>query len=255
VDRNYNNDLGEPYLPKSPPSRGRGSKQFQQADLLLALQGRPPRGGVDRNPLMTRVGTGSRSRPPRGGVDRNFNARVTSGAALRSPPSRGRGSKHLPGPRRRVPITVAPLAGAWIETFSTRTSLTSAIASPPSRGRGSKQQGQAPSGSSDWSPPSRGRGSKPPHVDLVVVPHRVAPLAGAWIETGQVQRDWTPGSVAPLAGAWIETSDTTAGRSAPRVAPLAGAWIETYRRRPLSRHQGWSPPSRGRGSKRPFPDR
>ena len=33
----------------------------------------------------------------------------------------------------------------------------------------------------------------------------VAPLAGAWIETGQHGPGSTSKSVAPLAGAWIET--------------------------------------------------
>ncbi len=34
--------------------------------------------------------------------------------------------------------------------------------------------------------------------------------------------------VAPHAGAWIETSDTIAYRIALNVAPHAGAWIETH---------------------------
>ena len=34
-------------------------------------------------------------------------------------------------------------------------------------------------------------------------------------------------TVAPLAGAWIETGCTDGGDAADRVAPLAGAWIET----------------------------
>ena len=34
--------------------------------------------------------------------------------------------------------------------------------------------------------------------------------------------------VAPLAGAWIETRKAGITRSSSGVAPLAGAWIETY---------------------------
>ncbi len=35
---------------------------------------------------------------------------------------------------------------------------------------------------------------------------RVAPLAGAWIETSQIRGMCNVEGVAPLAGAWIETS-------------------------------------------------
>ena len=77
----------------------------------------------------------------------------------------------------------------------------------------------------------------------------VAPLAGAWIETGKIETFHAPASVAPLAGAWIETKDSQSlvvpslshpsrvrGLKHARrcrkldfiaVAPLAGAWIET----------------------------
>ena len=34
---------------------------------------------------------------------------------------------------------------------------------------------------------------------------RVAPLAGAWIETGESELNVSTMQVAPLAGAWIET--------------------------------------------------
>ena len=116
-------------------------------------------------------------------------------------------------------------------------SLLLAALSPPTRGRGSKQ------GDPDIktflvgqpSPPTRGRGSKllvdrnrPYSASL-----RVAPYAGAWIET-VMQSDQRHATrdrhVAPYAGAWIET-ETWRCRSPP--------WITT------------SPPTRGRGSKRP----
>jgi len=54
--------------------------------------------------------------------------------------------------------------------------------------------------------PSRVRGLKPPRAARQIQGQRVAPLAGAWIET--------PLSYALYIGGW-------------RVAPLAGAWIET----------------------------
>ena len=55
----------------------------------------------------------------------------------------------------------------------------------------------------------------------------VAPLAGAWIETGRPNPDQFDVSVAPLAGAWIETEILHAMPGYSVVAPLAGAWIET----------------------------
>ena len=77
----------------------------------------------------------------------------------------------------------------------------------------------------------------------------VAPLAGAWIETGTATtmtafvmsrpsraRGLKPLSrrkycghmiVAPLAGAWIETGNAWMNQNGDLVAPLAGAWIET----------------------------
>ena len=57
------------------------------------------------------------------------------------------------------------------------------------------------------------------------------------------------GIVAPHAGAWIETTQMERNEQAKFVAPHAGAWIET--------DVGWyafyyikSPPMRGRGLKR-----
>ena len=80
----------------------------------------------------------------------------------------------------------------------------------------------------------------------------VAPLAGAWIETGvlliSIVRAVTSrpsrarglkltittkvsksNRVAPLAGAWIETAQEELAKANTEVAPLAGAWIETIR--------------------------
>ena len=57
---------------------------------------------------------------------------------------------------------------------------------------------------------------------------RVAPLAGAWIETSRYfSTNYHICIVAPLAGAWIETRNHIFERGMFVVAPLAGAWIET----------------------------
>ena len=45
-------------------------------------------------------------------------------------------------------------------------------------------------------------------------------------DLGKYQEDFQR-RIAPCAGAWIETHQMRAGTSGPRVAPCAGAWIET----------------------------
>ena len=70
------------------------------------------------------------------------------------------------------------------------------------------------------SPPMRGRGLKQREkAGLSGV--RVAPYAGAWIETGpHLPHPW-PDCVAPYAGAWIETS-TDSNFAAFDGRPLCG---------------------------------
>jgi len=48
--------------------------------------------------------------------------------------------------------------------------------------------------------------------------------------------------VAPLAGAWIETTPYRCFYTTPKVAPLAGAWIETFRGRRLDHGGGGRTP-------------
>ena len=109
------------------------------------------------------------------------------------------------------------------------------------------------------------------HVGAVLSDSRVAPHAGAWIETRSTWLIMLLVQVAPHAGAWIETACTrpasddaksppTRGRGLKPecsswdgrtgiVAPHAGAWIETdYTKTPEEDDE--SPPTRGRGLKR-----
>ncbi len=58
--------------------------------------------------------------------------------------------------------------------------------------------------------------------------------------------------VAPHAGAWIETGCPLMRHGQLSVAPHAGAWIETPALQLLS-CPVWSPPTRGRGLKPPYP--
>ena len=171
-----------------------------------------------------------------------------------SPPTRGRGLKHVLVNRSRQTWVriVAPYAGAWIETSShdatyrarsihTRRFVDLKTQSPPTRGRGLKLNGQT--GHLERNP------IKP-----------VAPYAGAWIETC-CGLDWridqvpaAPSSirVAPYAGAWIETSTLGPDEATLRVAPYAGAWIETNSSSVKPGHLfvgQESPPTRGRGLK------
>ena len=78
---------------------------------------------------------------------------------------------------------------------------------------------------------------------------QVAPLVGAWIETGSRGRAVAPPSVAPLVGAWIETSNGLRKSRKASVAPLVGAWIETFVPAPCN-VIGMSHPSWVRGLKR-----
>ena len=98
--------------------------------------------------------------------------------------------------------------------------------------------------------PSWARGLKLATLHICERDGIVAPLVGAWIETGASRPSCRQSTVAPLVGAWIETKDTATwspGRAGSRpswarglkphrgpaggrervVAPLVGAWIET----------------------------
>ena len=72
------------------------------------------------------------------------------------------------------------------------------------------------------SPPPRGRGLKRRWLpDLQSMP-KVAPSAGAWIETRLSARSWYGQAVAPSAGAWIETCCASVGCDNRSSRPLRG---------------------------------
>ena len=101
--------------------------------------------------------------------------------------------------------TVAPHAGAWIETRISPRRRSSRPRSHPTRVRGLKLL----------------KGPRGPFLELV------APHAGAWIETSATPRAPCSPRSHPHAGAWIETlsrRSTTRGQSG---RTHAGAWIET----------------------------
>ena len=136
VDRNTSDGDTFVFTRLSPPVRGRGSK-LPQHDQLRRYDGRPPCGGVDRNAINPSTGAVSGGRPPCGGVDRNtlfgFGALATGGR-----PPCGGVDRNAALAGSAATGSVAPRAGAWIETFSRTRSLPTVRTSPPVRGRGSK---------------------------------------------------------------------------------------------------------------------
>ena len=71
------------------------------------------------------------------------------------------------------------------------------------------------------------RGLKLLVIILTLLPTKVAPYVGAWIETSYVAGYVNSRSVAPYVGAWIETNLETFYNYQGNVAPYVGAWIET----------------------------
>ena len=76
-----------------------------------------------------------------------------------SPPMRGRGLKRVSMFSGTGAFSVAPYAGAWIETYTPRLAIVYPV-SPPMRGRGLKHAKFIPQLISHLSPPMRGRGLK-----------------------------------------------------------------------------------------------
>ena len=154
---------------------------------------------------------------------------------------------------------VAPRAGAWIETPTRRSNAIYPRRRAPC-GRVDRNLCQK-SNHVQISPsrPVRARGSKRDSRRGDLRSARVAPRAGAWIETAAaligsaaavivapragawietaIDRSWPlwPFTVAPRAGAWIETTKSGSTFDRSIVAPRAGAWIETRSPSPNSR--------------------
>ena len=167
----------------SPPSRGRGSKLGLRPVTASLRQGRPLRGGVDRNrTLMTRTAVASPVAPFAGAWIETADHHAAD-LLLVVAPFAGAWIETLSVTfRGPAPSRVAPFAGAWIETQRIGPRLTYGQ-SPPSRGRGSKHTTPIPPRKSHRSPPSRGRGSKHRDRGGAWGARVVAPFAGAWIET------------------------------------------------------------------------
>ena len=156
VDRNILGVIGNPRTARSPPSRGRGSKppteaQSRQDRRVAPLAGAwietrmtvpfgspmlsPPSRG--RGSKLSEMGT-ERSRPwsppSRGRGSKRSRIFRCTGCRRRSPPSRGRGSKRIPARYPSSAPTVAPLAGAWIETITALWAISRDDGRPPRGG-------------------------------------------------------------------------------------------------------------------------
>ena len=175
----------------------------------------------------------------------------------RSPPSRGRGSKHQEPHDLRRASRVAPLTGARIETGCAGHDVTTARRSPPSRGRGSKRLSPATADAGDRGRPPHGGADR----NRRAARHArrgtaVAPLTGARIETMQsVACDDAADRSPPSRGRGSKPiiAMPCVGIGSQRRPPHGGADrnLEPERRRLDAAR--WSPPSRGRGSKRRLP--
>ena len=133
--------------------------------------------------------------------------------------------KPMVWPRIVPHFSVAPHAGAWIETSARRRSRSAAL-----------------------SPPTRGRGLKPRAHCASALFVRVAPHAGAWIETSAGGIVPQPTHVAPHAGAWIETVERFCDAADQQSPPTRGRGLKLPDGIKRSR-DGSSPPTRGRGLK------
>ena len=148
----------------------------------------------------------SRKSPPSRGRGSKHLAAYAPSPVRSSPPSRGRGSKRLKSKFVRRRSRVASLAGAWIETPNTSYTVNDT--------------------------------------------GLVASLAGAWIETRSALTVRPEIIVASLAGAWIETFGMLA-KTPERSGRLPRGGVDRNCAVALPHDEAEpSPPSRGRGSKR-----
>ena len=212
------------------PFAGAWIETLQGREDGIERRRRPLRGGVDRNLTIVSVQVNQKQVAPFAGAWIETSKPTTRRHATLSPPSRGRGSKHRPQWDQGATGPVAPFAGAWIETLICFWQRYTGAAVAPFAGA--------------WIETKKAPGCG--------LRRAVAPFAGAWIETLICfwQR-YTGAAVAPFAGAWIETKKAPGCGLRRAVAPFAGAWIETSWASVNPSFASQSPPSRGRGSKRP----
>ncbi len=180
--------------------------------------------------------------PPARGRGLKPPGRHQQGHERPSPPARGRGLKPRHPGKCPALHSVAPRAGAWIETHRSAPRSNGRWSppargrglkrlrpqrhrhrceSPPARGRGLKQRGWRNPDACQWSPPARGRGLKLPGRSRCRRLRRSPPARGRGLKPRIESIHTTDYGVAPRAGAWIETENIkqlipSAGRRPPR---------------------------------------
>ena len=252
----------------SPLTQGRGSKLHAGGE-MIAPATVAPHAGAWIETVNAHYSASLLRRPSRRGVDRNSLARETSPGVVVAPHagawietlSKARGAHALKGRPSRRGVdrnaeALEPLAQdrgrpsrrGVDRNFGDPLLPEVAPSRPSRRGVDRNPYHHCHLGDNRGRPSRRGvdRNGHPP-FDLTHV--RVAPHAGAWIETTPIARrkfaiycrpsrrgvdrndrycnGTTPAMVAPHAGAWIETRTSCLSPVTRRVAPHAGAWIET----------------------------
>src|SRR5690606_14435211 len=103
----------------------------------------------------------------------------------------------------KVTRTVAPFAGAWVETCASRTG-TGCYTVAPFAGAWVETGNVRAMIHMTWRRSLRGSVGRNLYDGEYFYPWVVAPFAGAWVETRPIaRRSWTR-RVAPFAGAWVE---------------------------------------------------
>jgi hypothetical protein len=196
--------ISEVDRPRSPPTRGRGSKRR-----AAALHGRQPQvapytgAWIETQTCCCSCLTGVVAPYTGAWIETSSTQASRCGASVA--PYTGAWIETSPSSRSRLPSRVAPYTGAWIET-RTAPRHPAGRGGRPLHGGVDRNGGTLPIDlDAQVSPPTRGRGSKLPHAAPVDLERRVAPYTGAWIETIVPPRLALPRPVAPYTGAWIET--------------------------------------------------
>ena len=164
-------------------------------------------------------------------------------------PSRGRGSKQLKGCAKSQDAC-RPFTGAWIETPRS-CNRGGSLPVAPSRGRGSKLIDRNLTSGTLQVAPSRGRGSKHALSCTACRIFRVAPSRGRGSKLA-ASLTYAFVHMSPLHGGVDRNRLFRLRHSGGQGRPFTGAWIETrHPARGCRRRQ--VAPSRGRGSKPPYP--
>ena len=100
-------------------TRERGSN-IGRVTSVAQMRGRSSRGSVDRNQRIVVARRRGRRRSSRGSVDRNIHSRLEAQRQATVAPHAGAWIETKPPPGARIRSGVAPHAGAWIETASHR---------------------------------------------------------------------------------------------------------------------------------------